>query len=88
MPLTSSLAGTWSITIFHTSATVSRAVIGDQDDEAALSPWKLVSDEKHFIKGQEKLYFDIAGVTQLDYLEPLQEVHIYQPGELSPRPHC
>jgi DNA polymerase elongation subunit (family B) len=34
----------------------------------ALSPWKLVSEEKHFIKGQEKLYFDIAGVTQLDYL--------------------
>ena len=33
-----------------------------------LSPWKLVSEEKHFIKGQEKLYFDIAGVTQLDYL--------------------
>jgi DNA polymerase elongation subunit (family B) len=33
-----------------------------------LSPWKLVSEEKHFIKGQEKIYFDIAGVTQLDYL--------------------
>ena len=33
-----------------------------------MSPWKLVSDEKHFIKGQEKLYYDIAGVTQLDYL--------------------
>ena len=33
-----------------------------------LSPWKLVSQEKHFIKGQEKIYYDIAGVTQLDYL--------------------
>ena len=33
-----------------------------------LSPWKLVSKEEHFIKGQQKLYFDIAGVTQLDYL--------------------
>ena len=34
----------------------------------SLSPWKLVSQEKHFIKGQEKIYYDIAGVTQLDYL--------------------
>ena len=33
-----------------------------------LSPWRLVSEEKHFIKGQHKLYYDIAGVTQLDYL--------------------
>ena len=33
-----------------------------------LSPWKLVSQEEHFIKGQQKIYFDIAGVTQLDYL--------------------
>jgi len=33
-----------------------------------LSPWKLVSKEEHFIKGQNKMYYDIAGVTQLDYL--------------------
>ena len=33
-----------------------------------LSPWKLVSKEEHFIKGQTKMYYDIAGVTQLDYL--------------------
>ena len=33
-----------------------------------LSPWKLVSKEEHFVKGQTKIYYDIAGVTQLDYL--------------------
>ena len=42
-------------------------ILGDKTMKS-LSPWKLVSKEEHFIKGQQKIYFDIAGVTQLDYL--------------------
>ena len=41
-----------------------------------LSPWRLVSEEKHFIKGQQKIYYDIAGVTQLDYLNLYKKLHI------------
>ena len=38
-----------------------------------LSPWRLVSEEEHFIKGQKKKYFDIAGLTILDYLNLYQK---------------
>ena len=38
-----------------------------------LSPWKLVSEEEHFVKGQTKKYIDIAGITQLDYLNLYQK---------------
>ena len=42
----------------------------------SLSPWKLVSREEHFIKGQQKIYYDIAGVTQLDYLNLYKKFNI------------
>ena len=34
----------------------------------SFSPWGLVRKEEHFIQGQSKLVYDIAGMNQLDYL--------------------
>ena len=39
----------------------------------SLSTWNLVTQEEHFLKGQKKTYFDIAGLTQLDYLNLYQK---------------
>jgi len=34
-----------------------------------LSPWGLVSQKEVFIKGRRQVYYDIGGITQLDYLD-------------------
>ena len=33
-----------------------------------LSPWGLVTERKAFISGREQIYYDVGGITQLDYL--------------------
>ena len=34
-----------------------------------LSPWGLVSEKEVYIKGRRQVYYDIGGITQLDYLD-------------------
>ena len=34
-----------------------------------LSPWGLVTQKEVFIKGRKQVFYDIGGVTQLDYLD-------------------
>jgi DNA polymerase elongation subunit (family B) len=34
-----------------------------------LSPWGIIHERKTFIKGNEEIHYDIAGISQLDYLE-------------------
>ena len=38
-----------------------------------ISPWQLFREETHYLKGRERKYYDISGVTQLDYLNLYQK---------------
>jgi len=33
------------------------------------SPWGLVSEDKAFVNNREQIYYDVGGITQLDYLD-------------------
>jgi DNA polymerase elongation subunit (family B) len=59
----------WNIDYYDIPYLVRRMkrVLGDKL-ASTISPWKFVTDEEHFFKGMKKLYYNIAGVTQLDYL--------------------
>jgi DNA polymerase elongation subunit (family B) len=45
-----------------------------------LSPWGFLNERKTFIKGNEEIHYDIAGISQLDYLE-LYKKFTYQKQE-------
>ena len=45
-----------------------------------LSPWGILHERKTFIKGNEEIHYDIAGISQLDYLE-LYKKYTYQKQE-------
>ena len=53
-----------------------------------LSPWGLVSEQEVYIKGRQHKSIDIGGVTQLDYLGLVQEIHLYKPRIISFGSYC
>ena len=59
----------WNIEYYDIPYLVNRflRVMGDKFTKQ-ISTWRLFKEETHYLQGQEKKYFDIAGITQLDYL--------------------
>jgi len=60
----------WNINFFDIPYIIRRAtvVLGDEWTNA-ISPWKLVKERRTFVKGNEEIQYDIAGVAILDYLD-------------------
>ena len=44
-----------------------------------LSPWGYINERKTFIKGSEEIHYDIHGISQLDYLQPVSYTHLTLP---------
>ncbi len=60
----------WNVNFFDIPYIIRRAtlVLGTEWT-AAISPWKLVKERRTFVKGNEEIQYDIAGVSILDYLD-------------------
>jgi DNA polymerase elongation subunit (family B) len=60
----------WNIQLFDIPFIAKRIdrVLGEKLAKR-LSPWGLVSQKEVFIKGRQQIYYDIGGITQLDYLD-------------------
>ena len=60
----------WNTRFFDMPYLVNRTIrILDEDHAKKLSPWGLVSQRTVTTMGREQQYYDITGVSQLDYLE-------------------
>src|SRR6056300_23099 len=60
----------WNIQLFDIPFITKRIdrVLGEKLAKR-LSPWGLVSQKEVFIKGRKQIFYDIGGITQLDYLD-------------------
>jgi len=60
----------WNIQLFDIPFITKRIdrVLGEKLAKR-LSPWGLVSQKEVFIKGRKQVFYDIGGITQLDYLD-------------------
>ena len=60
----------WNIQLFDIPFIAKRIdrVLGEKLAKR-LSPWGLVSQKEVFIKGRRQVFYDIGGITQLDYLD-------------------
>ena len=60
----------WNIQLFDIPFIAKRVdrVLGDKLAKR-LSPWGLVSQKEVYIKGRRQVFYDIGGITQLDYLD-------------------
>ena len=60
----------WNIQLFDIPFIAKRIdrVLGEKLAKR-LSPWGLVSQKEVFIKGRQQIFYDIGGITQLDYLD-------------------
>ena len=60
----------WNIQLFDMPFIAKRIdrVLGEKLAKR-LSPWGLVSQKEVFIKGRRQVFYDIGGITQLDYLD-------------------
>ena len=60
----------WNIQLFDIPFIAKRVdrVLGEKLAKR-LSPWGLVSQKEVYIKGRRQIFYDIGGITQLDYLD-------------------
>ena len=60
----------WNIQLFDIPFITKRIdrVLGEKLAKR-LSPWGLVSQKEVYIKGRKQIFYDIGGITQLDYLD-------------------
>ena len=60
----------WNCRFFDTPYTINRIVkVLGEDFAKKLSPWGMVSQRSVKINGRDQQYYDITGITELDYLE-------------------
>ena len=60
----------WNIEYYDMPYLINRMVrlFGDKFTKQ-ISPWKIFTEKKNYEHGQEKTFYDICGITQLDYLK-------------------
>jgi DNA polymerase elongation subunit (family B) len=60
----------WNVNFFDMPYIIRRAtLLLGSEWTAAISPWKLVKERRTFVKGNEEIQYDIAGIAILDYLD-------------------